>query len=75
MRRATSWSDAFRSYLLASGVNRRQAAIALKVPPSSVTQWCQGAVPREETRRRIAKWSKGAVPVWGVFLAVDSVRA
>lgn len=41
---------------------QQKAAIALKTAQSKVHYWCHGARAREEERKRIARWSGGAVP-------------
>lgn len=58
-----TWSDAFKGYIerrFGDGAQQK-AAFALKVSPSKVSYWCRGSVPREKTRRRIDRWSKGEV--------------
>lgn len=59
-----AWSDAFRGYIERRFGKHAQksAADALGVVPSAVNYWCKGSRPREETRERIQRWSKGAVP-------------
>jgi DNA-binding transcriptional regulator YdaS (Cro superfamily) len=61
---ATTWSDAFRSYIEKrfEECPQKSAADALHVAPSAVNYWCKGSRARESTRIRIARWSKGAVP-------------
>lgn len=63
-----TWSDAFAKHIESLGLTQQQAFISLNrahVPAtqSQVSYWCRGAAyPREETRKKIERWSKGAVP-------------
>lgn len=62
-----TWSEAFKAYLAGQGLSQQQALFALrrarvKVTQSGVSYWCRGTRPRESTRARVARWSKGAVP-------------
>lgn len=65
-----TWSDLFRTYIERrfGDSYQQKTAVALEVSPSAVSYWCRGSKPRESTRRRIAEWSGGEVPVAG---AVD----
>lgn len=57
-----TWSEAFSAYLDANGIEQLQAAMQLKVGPSKVHYWKHGSRPQKElVRRRIERWSKGAV--------------
>jgi transcriptional regulator with XRE-family HTH domain len=60
--RTRTWSDVFRRYLKKNDIRQLDVAFALRVGPSQVSYWCRGSVPREDTRRTIERWSKGAVP-------------
>lgn len=62
-RDGMTWSDRFRAYVEGNFETRQAAAFSLKVSPSKVHYWCVGSTPREETQKKIARWSKGAVPV------------
>lgn len=67
------WSDLFKAYIdkrFGDGAQQK-AAFALKVSPSKVSYWCRGSVPREKTRKRIARWSEGAVPAEAANDAAD----
>jgi len=58
-----TWSEAFKGYIerrFGDGAQQK-AAFALKVSPSKVSYWCRGSMPRERTRKRIDRWSKGEV--------------
>lgn len=58
-----TWSDAFRAHIekrYGDGAQQK-AAIALKMAQSKVHYWCHGARAREETRKRIERWSGGDV--------------
>lgn len=59
-----TWSEAFKAYIQRRFPERTQleAAFSLKVSPSKVHYWCRGTRPVEETRKKIARWSKGEVP-------------
>lgn len=59
-----TWSESFRAYIarrFGDGCQQK-AAVALKVPKSAVYYWLHGSTPRESTRLRIERWSKGEVP-------------
>lgn len=55
-------SELLRAYLGSSKKNRVEFAVALGVSPSTVHYWLHGSVPREATRKRIARATRGAVP-------------
>jgi len=62
-----TWSESFAGYLDKLGLNQQSAFVALtkaRVPAtqSQVSYWRRGsAYPREATRKKIERWSKGAV--------------
>jgi hypothetical protein len=67
----STWTDAFRAHLQKLGLSQQEAVFALRkasirVTPSQVSYWYRGALPREETRKRIERWSKGEVPASAV---------
>jgi hypothetical protein len=59
-----TWSACFRAYIEKRWPEspQQEAAFSLRTPPSNVSGWCNGKTPRDAWRRRIATWSKGAVP-------------
>jgi len=56
-----SWSKRFAAYLERNKITQLQAAMALKVGPSQVHYWTTVSTPREKTRRRIERWTRGEV--------------
>lgn len=60
-----TWSESFTAYITKRFPEnpQKEAALSMKISPSSVHYWCNGATPREARRKKIAKWSKGEVPV------------
>jgi hypothetical protein len=56
------WSRAFGAYLTRSGRTQLEASVALGIAPSAVHYWVRGSIPRPLMRRRIERWSNGAVP-------------
>lgn len=53
-----------RTYLSTSGQPQLALARAVDVSPVTAHHWLYGRItPREERRKAIAQWSRGAVPV------------
>jgi len=71
-----TWPECFRAYIEKRWPKRPQqeAAFALRTTPSNIHYWCTGTVPREKWRKRIATWSKGAVPS-EMHVSTRSVRS
>lgn len=57
-----TWSERFVSYLRERDISDLEASHELRVGPSQIHYWRHGATAREKTRKRIERWSKGAVP-------------
>lgn len=82
-----TWSEAFRTHITERWPQhaQKEAAFSLRVTPSTVHYWCRGARPRDEkVRKRIARWSGGAVgadlsasapPISSTDVAADARRA
>lgn len=59
-----TWSEAFRRHICSRWPehSQKEASFSLRVTPSTIHYWCRGARPRDEKlRRRIERWSKGAI--------------
>lgn len=56
-----TWHDRFRAWVPTFPRRALGVSIALRISPSSVTQWSRGAFPRESMRERIERLSKGKV--------------
>lgn len=57
-----TWPEAFVAYVTKLGKTDLEVAQELKIAPSFIHYWRKGATPREELRKKVAKWSKNAVP-------------
>jgi predicted transcriptional regulator len=57
-----TWSDSFRGHLERTHCSQQEAAEQLATFPSAVSYWVRGSKPRLAMRKKIEKWSKGAVP-------------
>jgi hypothetical protein len=58
----TPWSASLRAYLRDRSLRPVDVARQLRVVPSRVHYWLLGSTPRLNMRKRIEKWSRGAVP-------------
>jgi len=62
-----SWSEQFRRHIEARGLTQQEATFELRrvrvrATQSQVHYWLHGSKPRDEAmRKRIERWSKGAV--------------
>jgi len=59
-----TWNEAFRAYIedrFGDGPQQK-AAHSLKTTPANISYWCNGKLPREAWRKKIARWSGGKVP-------------
>jgi transcriptional regulator with XRE-family HTH domain len=60
-----------RDYMAQQGLKDDEVAAAIGVERATVNRYRNGAVtPRDEMKERIARWSKGKVPVQSWFAAV-----
>lgn len=59
-----TWNECFSRYIRKRfGEHaQRDAALALEKPPSTISYWVNGKLPRESERKAVEKWSGGAVP-------------
>lgn len=57
-----TWNALFRAHCERLGLNQLAVSHALKVAPSRVHGWWHGAYPREKMRKRMDRWSGGAIP-------------
>lgn len=59
-----TWNEAFRRYIdkRFGDDAQKKAALSLKLPPSTISYWVNGTLPREPMRKRVERWSEGDVP-------------
>jgi hypothetical protein len=68
-------NELFKEFLEKNGLLQLEASKLLKVAPSVICGWCNRTVPRLGYRKRIAKWSRGEIPVscWSDAVEIDQI--
>lgn len=57
-----TWTDAFLAYVGRKKLTQLAIALEFECAPSKVNGWFHGAMPRAGMRKRIQRWSGGAIP-------------